>query len=109
MAFFMLVDKKEDVLFPEFIMQLVEQGFVCSKNQIALLLRNPIYMGKIKLKAFKELKPDTVVLGYDQKVFIDDLHEFIRDTGLTTEVIVSKPFRETLFKSAIIRKALRCI
>ena len=50
---FEYVENGETVL--QFIrQQLVINGFVCSKNQIALLLRNPLYMGKIKLKAFKD-------------------------------------------------------
>ena len=34
--------------------KLLKKGFTCSKNQFTLLLRNPVYIGKIKIEAWKD-------------------------------------------------------
>src|SRR3989344_8678790 len=40
-----------------------------------------------KLKTFKELQPDTVVLGYDQKINVDALKKYILANEMRTKII----------------------
>lgn len=64
-----------------------------------------VYLGSLtdKFIKIKELAPDTVFLGYDQQVFVDKLHEKIREFGLTTTIIRGIPYKEKEFKSSLIR------
>lgn len=54
-------------------------------------------------KAIKNIKPDVIVLGYDQEIFTDKLAEKIKEFGLTTEIIRSKARKPQLYKSKLIR------
>ena len=57
-------------------------------------------------KVIKRLKPDVILLGYDQTVFTDKLQEKIQEFGLKTKIERAKPYKETKLKSSAIRKQL---
>ncbi len=57
-------------------------------------------------KRIKEIKPDVIVLGYDQMHFIDKLEEKIQILGIKTKVIRAKPYRAENLKTGKIRKVL---
>lgn len=46
-------------------LRLRKKGFKCSKNQFGLLLRNPVYMGKIRIPAWQD----------EEEQLVDGLHE----------------------------------
>lgn len=54
----------------------------------------------------KEIKPDTIVLGYDQKVFTDKLKENIKKLGLTTEIVRAKAYKPEYLKTNKLKKHL---
>lgn len=57
-------------------------------------------------KVIRLIKPDVIVLGYDQNKFVNGLEEKIKDFGLKTKVVRAKPYRSESLKSGKIRKTL---
>lgn len=57
-------------------------------------------------KIIKKMKPDCIVLGYDQVHFTEKLSKKIQAFGLKTKVIRAKPYKEQNLKSGKIRKIL---
>jgi len=55
-------------------------------------------------KVIKELKPGVIALGYDQKVYVDNLEQAIVDFGLNTRIVRLTPYQENRLKSNKIRK-----
>ena len=55
-------------------------------------------------KVVKEIKPDVIALGYDQKVYVDELEDAITDAGLKTRIVRLAPYQENKFKTNKIRK-----
>ena len=51
-----------------------------------------------------KVKPDTIALGYDQKVYVDDLADAITDFGLEIQIARLNPYQEKRFKSSKFRK-----
>ncbi len=56
-------------------------------------------------KMILDEKPDIIALGYDQKVFVDDLQKKIDDTRYTIHVTRLMPFKEDFCKGKNIRQA----
>lgn len=54
----------------------------------------------------KKIKPDVILLGYDQIHFTDVLKEKIETFGLKTKVIRAKPYKPQNFKTQKIREIL---
>lgn len=59
-----------------------------------------------RLKVFKEVEPQTVVLGHDQVVFVDQLKNYIQNNKLATQIVVYPVFHPEIFKSSKIHRAL---
>jgi len=57
-------------------------------------------------KRIKEIKPDVIVLGYDQNHFTDKLGEKIKECGLKTKIVRAKPYKKDKLKTEKIRRAL---
>ncbi len=57
-------------------------------------------------KVIKNLKPDTIVLGYDQEIFTEGLESKIKEFTLDTVVIRGKPYKADLYKTKIIKQKL---
>lgn len=55
-------------------------------------------------KKIKEFKPDTIVLGYDQKFFVDDLAGQIQKFGLKTKIVTATAYQPERLKTSLIRK-----
>ena len=81
---FALVARHTDWPLDQVRRQLNERGFRCSKNQFTLLLRNPLYAGKIHLPAWRD-EPEELV---------DGLHEAL--VSLATFERVQARFRQPL-------------
>jgi FAD synthetase len=52
-----------------------------------------------KYKIIRQIKPDVICLGYDQKYFIDGLKKFKK-----IKIIRLKPYKEYIYKSSKIRE-----
>lgn len=55
-------------------------------------------------KCIEEVRPDVIALGYDQKVFVDELEDKLTEFGLEAQIVRLRPYRENEFKSKKIRK-----
>ena len=56
-----------------------------------------------RLKAFREIKPDVVILGYYQKLFVDSLKQYVSEQKLSTKIITLPSFHADIFASRKIR------
>lgn len=59
-----------------------------------------------RFEFIRRLKPDIICLGYDQRVFADDLKNELVRRGITSSVVRLKPFRPRTYKSSILRRRL---
>lgn len=67
-----------------------------------------VILGDIKnvYKVIKKHKPDKIVLGYDQKKYVDKLEEELKKTGLETKIIRAKPYKSSIYKTSKIKDYL---
>ena len=56
-----------------------------------------------KYKIIEEIKPDIICLGYDQKVFTENLKEKLMKRGLNVEIIRIEAYKPDVFKSSKLR------
>lgn len=55
----------------------------------------------------KKIKPNTIVLGYDQKIFVDGLRGFLKTNKLNIKIKRAKGFNPKRYKSSKIKKYVR--
>lgn len=55
-------------------------------------------------KVIKEIKPNIIALGYDQKVYVDKLEGAITSAGLKTRIVRLSPYQGNRLKTNKIRK-----
>ena len=58
--------------------KLSEDGFKCSKNNFSMLLRNPVYNGKIKLRATKT-EEESIVKGIHEPLVVEETFAIVQD------------------------------
>ena len=70
-------------------------------------LVNLVLLGQKKnpYQIIKKVRPDVICLGYDQKIFTQDLPRFLKETGLKTKIYRLKPYKEKIYHSSIINKS----
>lgn len=61
-----------------------------------------------KLKTVEMIKPDIICLGYDQKIDEVLLAQQLKTRGISAKIIRAKPYKETLYKSSIL-KSHQCL
>lgn len=59
-----------------------------------------------KYQIIKKIKPDIICLGYDQKFFVTDLKQKIKDFGLNTKIVQLMAFKPKLYKSSNLMKIM---
>lgn len=81
------------------------------ENERKLILENLKMIDKVVFgyeddvyEVIKEYQPDTIALGYDQKVFVDELEDAITRYGLSATIVRLPPFYPEKYKSQIMRK-----
>ncbi len=57
-------------------------------------------------KNIKKIKPDVIVLGYDQVKFTQDLKKKLQEFGLSTKIVRAKAYQSKNMKTHKIRKLL---
>lgn len=55
-------------------------------------------------KCIKEVCPDVIALGYDQKAYVDNLQEALLTCNLDCRIVKLRPYQENRLKSNKIRK-----
>ena len=71
-------------------------------------LVDEVYLGNLNdpYAAIKKYKPDYILLGYDQKKFVNELEEVLEGHNLETKVVRAKAYKPKKYKSSIIRNKL---
>ncbi len=59
-----------------------------------------------KYEVFRQVKPEVVVLGYDQQVFVEGLEKVIKEEGYQTEIKRCQPLQPQFFKSSKLRSII---
>ena len=59
-----------------------------------------------KYKVLSKIKPDIIVLGYDQNIFTEKLTDELNQKNIDCEIVREKAFYPEKFKSSIIKKKL---
>lgn len=74
------------------------------ENMKKLNLADKVRLGCLedKYEAITEEKPDVIALGYDQKVFVDNLVKVIDDN---VQIVRLQPYMPEIYKSSIIGAA----
>ena len=49
-------------------------------------------------------KPDIIALGYDQKAYVKELKDDLKNKGLVVKVVRLKPYKENIYKNHLIHK-----
>ena len=57
--------------------RLLARGFKCSKNQFGLMLRNPVYMGMIRIVAYRN-EPEELVQGLHEPLIDEETFEMVQ-------------------------------
>lgn len=57
-------------------------------------------------KVIKNIKPDTILLGYDQKMFTEELENKIKEFGFDTRVVRAKAYKADKYKTGTIKEKL---
>ena len=86
---------------------LMKEGFYCSKSQFSILLRNPVYCGKIKLRKFKE-EEETLVQGIHEALITEELFYKVQDVLNRKNTIKSKCVSHTINPALPLRGFLEC-
>lgn len=60
-------------------------------------------------KIVRRVKPDVICLGYDQRVFVDDLKKMIDDFGFASRIIRLKPYKSERYKTSKMKEYLNKI
>ncbi|RJO58887.1 FAD synthase [Candidatus Parcubacteria bacterium] len=61
-------------------------------------------LAKDKLKIIKELKPDILALGYDQRAFTQNLRRELKKRKLLTRVVRLPAFQPKKYKSRLLKR-----
>lgn len=78
------------------------------KNITKLNIAKEVILGSIKdpYLILDIIKPDIIMLGTDQKIFVDKLHEEIAKRKLVIQILRADEFHLNIFKSSKIRSSL---
>ena len=75
-----------------------------SPDLVLLDLKLPDADGIQVIRQIKEVHPDTICLGYDQKVFVDRLGGKLKEFGLTPKIVRIMAFKPEAYKSSIMKQ-----
>ncbi len=84
---------------------------VFSERQRVNLIKKSSLAHKVILSGLKnhiphilKEKPDIIALGYDQKAYIQNLKKDLKSKGLSVKIVRLKPYKEHIYKNALLRK-----
>lgn len=60
-----------------------------------------------KFETIKQVKPDVICLGYDQRSFTEGLEKRLKSMGIKSRIVRLGPFRPEKFKTSIIKNIKR--
>lgn len=60
-------------------------------------------------KVIVDVSPDIIALGYDQRVFVDDLEQALTKNNIPAQIVRLRPYDEQRYKSHLIKKYMKRI
>lgn len=55
-----------------------------------------------KYRIIEEIRPDLILLGYDQQAFTESLQDILRSRGLSCTVMRAEPYKPEIYKSSLL-------
>ncbi len=81
-----------------------------SEKERMLLVQGSRFVDKVVLSGIKKYlphivkeKPDIIALGYDQKAYIKNLREDLKNKNLMVKIVRLKPFMEHIYKNRLLK------
>ncbi|MEI8175030.1 MAG: adenylyltransferase/cytidyltransferase family protein [bacterium] len=81
-----------------------------SETDRALLIKKCKLVDKVILSGIKnhtayiiKENPDIIALGYDQKVYVEELKKDFKSKGLKVKIVRLKPYKETIYKNHLLK------
>lgn len=71
----------------------------CKLVDKAILASLKNYLSRI----IKE-RPDVIVLGYDQMIYIDNFKKDLKNKGILAKIVRLKPYKEHIYKNHLLKK-----
>ncbi len=87
--------------------RLQKDGFKCSKSNFHKIIRNPIYIGKIRIEAMGEL-PAQIVEGHQTPIISQELFIRVQDLLEGRRKKNAQPIRHTVHELLPLRGILQC-
>ncbi len=78
-------------------------------RQVKLINRVVLGDATDRHKVIKRFKPNTILLGYDQRAFVSDLAKKIKEFGLTTKVVRAKAYKRPLSSRQLRKKSVKTL
>ena len=75
-------------------------------NEVSHVTKAMLGNLKSKYEVLDEVKPDIIVLGYDQKFFIEKLAQEIEKRDLNTKIVRFSAHKPHVYKSSLIRERM---
>ena len=89
-----------------------KKSFHTEKERQAFLqhidLIDEVRLGDMKdvYKVIKDVQPNVIALGYDQKVFVDDIEKRCAAYDLAVDIVRMKPYEQEHYKTTNIKRYL---
>jgi FAD synthetase len=89
----------------------IKGGLPClDEKERAFLIKKCKLVDKVILSGIKNHtayiireNPDIIALGYDQKVYVDDLKKDFKNKGLKVKIVRLKPYKEEIYKNHLLK------
>jgi len=85
-------------------------AYLNEKNRLALVKKCKL-VDKVVLSGLKDHiphivneRPNILALGYDQKVYVKNLREDLKNKGILVKIKRLKPYKEKIYKNHLLRK-----
>ncbi len=60
-----------------------------------------------KFEIILQTKPDIIILGYDQRSFVDELYAQIKNFDFSPEIVRLEAYKEHIYKSSLMKEKLK--
>lgn len=81
-----------------------------SEKKRMILVKKCKFVDKVVLSGFKKYlphiikeKPDIIALGYDQKSYVKNLKNSLKNKGILVKVMRLKPYKKNIFKNHLLK------
>ncbi len=82
-----------------------EQDRLAAVSSHPLVAKARLGLPGDKYQVIEEVRPDIILLGYDQQAFTDDLEKTLRERGLSCTVRRARAYKPEVYKSSLLNKS----